>query len=68
MSHPYLIIFLLFRLKLLEAGLRGIFDPVYIFLTLANPRSRAAGNAQAGFKTNIEKATENDINPLFLNL
>ena len=37
------------QLKLLEARLRGIFDPVYILFVLANPRSRAAGNRACEF-------------------
>jgi len=36
-------------LKLLGAELLGIFDPVLILFVLANPRSRAAGIARAGF-------------------
>jgi hypothetical protein len=38
------------QLTLLGAELRGIIDPFFILFVLAYPRSKAAGNARAGFK------------------
>ena len=50
-------------LKLLEAELRGIFDPSFIFNGARLPRSRAAGNARAGFNPPVHVGGVCNANP-----